>query len=121
MNNEKLQVLFVKLFLVFGVSWLTESIHYFLIITKETKIVQEFDSNMQEQCKNDVEELFFRVGSAYNLLRGVFLFVIFGCKKVVWRQFKKTVGIKSKSHSDKAGSNTRVTYTTQNSNTSCEQ
>ena len=82
-------------------------------------IVQEFDSNM---CKNDAEELFFRVGSAYNLLRGVFLFVIFGCKKVVWRQFKKTVGIKSKSHRcDKAGPNTRVTYTTQNSNTSCEQ
>ena len=117
MINEKLQVLFVKLFLVFGVSWLTESIQYFLIITKETMIVQEFDSNM---CKNDAEELFFRVGSAYNLLRGVFLFVIFGCKKVVWRQFKKRVGIKSESHSDKAGPNTRVTYTTQNSNSSCE-
>ena len=121
MNSEKLQVLFVKLFLVFGVSWLTESVHYFLIATEQTTIVQEFDSNMQEQCKNDAEVLFFRVGSAYNLLRGVFLFVIFGCKKVVWRQFKKRVGIKSESHSDKAGPNTRVTYTTQNSNTSCEQ
>ena len=117
MINEKFQVLFVKLFLVFGVSWLTESVHYFLIITKKTKIVQDSDSNM---CKNDAEELFFRVGSAYNLLRGVFLFVIFGCKKVVWRQFKKHVGIKSESPSDKAGPNTRVTYTTQNSNTSCE-
>ena len=88
------QVLFAKLFLILGLPWLLESI-YFLVFTDfsaETQIVTAFKSS---SCKNDAAEIVFRVGSGYNLLRGVFLLLIFGCKKAVWFGIRKRLGLKS--------------------------
>ena len=85
------QVLFAKLFLILGVPWLLESIHY-LLFSEETQIVAAVKSS---SCKNDALEIVFRVGSGYNLLRGFFLLLIFGCKNAVWHGIKKRIGLKS--------------------------
>ena len=88
------QVLFAKLFLILGLPWLLESIH-FLVFTNfsaETQIATAFKSS---SCKNDAAEIVFRVGSGYNLLRGGFLLLIFGCKKAVWYGIRKRLGLKS--------------------------
>ena len=85
------QVLFTKLFLILGIPWLLESIYY-LVFSKETQILAAVKSN---SCKNDALEIVFRVGSGYNLLRGVFLLLIFGCKNAIWQRIKKRLGIKS--------------------------
>ena len=91
------QVLFAKLFLILGLPWILESIYY-LIYSEETQFVEAVKS---KSCKNDALEIVFRVGSGYNLLRGVFLLLIFGCKNVVWQGIKKRLGIKSESHKRK--------------------
>ena len=99
-HKKSFQVLFAKLFLIVGLPWLLESIHY-LVFSKETQIVEAVKSN---SCKNDALEIVFRVGSGYNLLRGLFLLLIFGCKKEMWQRIKKRVGIKSESRKKKGAS-----------------
>ena len=103
------QVLFAKLFLILGLPWLLESIYY-LVFSQETQIVAAVKSS---SCKNDALEIVFRVGSGYNLLRGVFLLLMFGCKKVVWYGIKKRLGLKSDSN-PKRKANTRTSRTTYN-------
>ena len=95
--QDAFQVLFAKLFLIVGLPWLLESIYY-LVFSEETQTVEAVKSN---SCKNDALEIVFRVGSGYNLLRGVFLLLIFGCKKVMWQRIKKRLGIKSESRKRK--------------------
>ena len=95
--QDAFQVLFAKLFLIVGLPWLLESIYY-LVFSEETQTVEAVKSN---SCKNDALEIVFRVGSGYNLLRGVFLLLIFGFKNAMWQRIKKRLGIKSESRKRK--------------------
>ena len=85
------QVFFAKVFLILGLPWVCESIHYFLF----SKATQNVANVNPTSCKNDALEIAFRVVSGFNLLRGFFLLLIFGCKKVMWQRIKKRLGIKS--------------------------
>ena len=48
-------------------------------------------------CRNGFSETLFRIISCYNLLRGLFLFIMFVCKTTVIRKVKKTLGIETSS------------------------
>ena len=68
------QALYVKIFLVVGVSWLSESFHKL-----SHKTVLDHQSNI---------ETIFAIFDALNLLRGFFFFLIFICKKNVYTKMR---------------------------------
>ena len=71
-----LQVLYTKLFFVLGLLWSFEGIHAVLI-----RDGPDFE--------NPFLHYFFLTVDILNLLRGVFMFLIFVCKKTVWVKTKK--------------------------------
>ena len=68
------QALCIKLFLVLGILWGCESIHFFIHRYKD------------EECQpeNSSMEVFFRFVDFLNFCRGFFIFLIFICKRTVW-------------------------------------
>ena len=70
------QVLYTKLFFVLGLLWSFEGIHAVLI-----RDGPDFE--------NPFLHYFFLTVDILNLLRGVFMFLIFVCKKTVWLKTKK--------------------------------
>ena len=70
------QVLYTKLFFVLGLLWSFEGIHAVLI-----RDGPDFE--------NPFLHYFFLTVDILNLLRGVFMFLIFVCKKTVWVKAKK--------------------------------
>ena len=71
-----LQVLYTKLFFVLGLLWSFEGIHAVLI-----RDGPDFE--------NPFLHYFFLTVDILNLLRGVFMFLIFVCKKTVWLKMRK--------------------------------
>ena len=70
------QVLYTKLFFVLGLLWSFEGIHAVLI-----RDGPDFE--------NTFLHYFFLSVDILNLLRGVFMFLIFVCKKTVWLKTSK--------------------------------
>merc|ERR1711962_309638 len=56
-----------KMFLILGLPWFFESIHYFA----------HGNHAKSSPCSEHIVEIFFRFTSCFNLLRGFFLFLIF--------------------------------------------
>eukprot|EP00092_Neocalanus_flemingeri_P019461 GFUD01021082.1.p1 GENE.GFUD01021082.1~~GFUD01021082.1.p1 ORF type:complete len:989 (+),score=143.59 GFUD01021082.1:2-2968(+) len=77
-------VLYGRMFLVLGIPWIFESIHY---------LAHGNHEHMQNSCSSN-GEIFFRFISILNLCRGVFLFFIFVCKKPIWKNVQKTKAFK---------------------------
>ena len=73
--------MFSKLFLLFGIFWVTEAVH---------AVLDNWwlESLHEEEC-NTFTEVFFRFASGCNLLRGLFIFLAFCCKTTIWQSFKK--------------------------------
>ena len=76
-----LQFLYIKLFIVMGLLWLFDSLHFLL----------HGDHSQMDDCMTQVE-LMFRVLGCFNLSRGFFIFLIFVCKrstlsKVCWYRY----------------------------------
>ena len=82
-------MLFGKLFLVLGLPWVFESLHHLLHGNHLWK-GQRFTP-----CSTDPVEVFFRITSAFNLLRGVFLFLIFPFKRSVWNRLAVRLGVEA--------------------------
>jgi hypothetical protein len=74
------------MFLIMGLPWMFESFHHLL---------HGNHSGESSSCSNDFGEIIFRISSAFNILRGVFLFIIFPCKPAVLQQLKTRVGLQS--------------------------
>ena len=74
------------MFMILGLPWIFESIH------------QLVDSNQDERespCDNDTfQAVFFRIVSAFNMLRGLLLFLIFPCKMTIWKKLMDRFGLK---------------------------
>ena len=89
--------------MIFGLPWLSESIQYFTQsgshLHNGVKMINPVT------CRNGFSQTLFRIVSGYNLLRGLFLFIMFVCKTTVIRKVKKNLGIgtssttQSKKHS----------------------
>ena len=75
------QVMYSKLFLLFGIFWVTEAVH---------AVLDNWwlESLHEEEC-NTFTEVFFRFASGCNLLRGLFIFLAFCCKTTIWQSFRK--------------------------------
>ena len=69
-------VLYTKLFFVLGILWSFEGIHAVLI-------------RDGDDFENPFLRYFFLIVDILNLLRGVFMFLIFVCKKTVWLKTRK--------------------------------
>ena len=69
------QILYLKIFLILGVLWIIESIHYIIHNHYGAPCVSFKSINF-----------FFRIIDSCNMLRGFFLFIIFICKKNVWKK-----------------------------------
>ncbi|XP_023334178.1 uncharacterized protein LOC111705760 isoform X2 [Eurytemora carolleeae] len=70
-------ILFSKMFIVLGVLWILECIHFFN------------HSNNCEKHGDMAAEIFFRIFDVLNQLRGVFIFLIFVFKKTIWEEIKR--------------------------------
>ena len=67
-----------KMFLVLGIPWVFEGIHFFS------------HQRYQHGCHpGGFSETFFRIISIFNFSRGIFLFLIFVCKRPVWKELQK--------------------------------
>ena len=67
-----------KMFLVLGIPWVFEGIHFFS------------HQRYQHGCHpGGFAETFFRIISVFNFSRGIFLFLIFVCKRTVWKELQK--------------------------------
>ena len=69
----------MKLFFVLGILWVCESIHAIIHTEEDT----------EEKCQYSSVEVFFRAIDTLNFLRGVFIFIIFICKKTVWTKITR--------------------------------
>merc|ERR1712037_694202 len=84
-------VIYGKLFMIFGLPWLSESIQYF---TQDGSHLHNGVKMINPvTCRNGFSETLFRIVSGSNLLRGLFLFIMFVCKTTVIRKVKKNLGI----------------------------
>jgi len=77
-------MLFTKLFFILGILWTFSCLHY-LIHNHQT---QDHHNCDQEEFNTSLE-IFFRIIDCLNLLRGLFFFLIFTCKKKVLGQLTK--------------------------------
>ena len=85
--------------MIFGLPWLSESIQYFVNRDHLHNGVAMIEP---VTCKTGFSPTIFRMASGYNLLRGVFLFVMFVCKTPVIRRVKRRVGMSDVSSSTAA-------------------
>ena len=81
-----------KMVLVLGIPWIFEGIHFFSH--------QHFEHGCHP---GDSSEMLFRIFSILNFSRGIFLFLIFVCKRTVWTELKKVSWIHSLSSRCKEG------------------
>ena len=66
------QILYMKLFLILGILWTIETVHFFV------------HNHYNEPCQtNKYIKIAFRVLDSCNMLRGFFFFIIFVCKQNV--------------------------------------
>ena len=71
------QALYVRLLVVLGLLWVLEGTH---------ALITYFDTNGDEE--GAFSFYFFKIVDTLNLLRGVFIFIIFVCKGKVWESIK---------------------------------
>ena len=85
--------------MIFGLPWLSESIQYFTQphLGDGSHLHNGVKMINPVTCRNGFSETLFRIISGYNLLRGLFLFIMFVCKTTVIRKVKKTLGIETSS------------------------
>lgn len=85
--------------MIFGLPWLSESIQYFAQPERGDRSHLHNGVKMINPvtCRNGFSETLFRIVSCYNLLRGLFLFIMFVCKTTVIRKVKKTLGMETSS------------------------
>ena len=73
-----------KMVLVLGIPWIFEGIHFFS------------HQHYEHGCHpGDSGEILFRIFSILNFSRGIFLFLIFVCKRTVWTELQKISWIHS--------------------------
>ena len=69
------------MFMILGLPWIFESLH---------QLATERDS----PCNYDTfQAVFFRIASAFNMLRGLLLFLIFPCKATTWKKLMDRFGL----------------------------
>ena len=90
--SELPQVLFVKMFLILGLPWILESLHQ-LVDGNHVHLDEEGTTTRDSKCENSFREVFFRIASCFNMLRGVLLFLIFPCKASIWRKLVARFGV----------------------------
>ena len=73
------------MFLILGLPWILESLHQ-LVDGNHTHLDEEGATTRDSKCDNSFREVFFRIASCFNMLRGVLLFLIFPCKASIWRK-----------------------------------
>ena len=78
LDTREQLVLFTKLFLIMGLSWLSECIH----------IELHGDHTNMKNC-NFYVEVFLRILGGLNMIRGFFIFLVFICKPKIWNLVKK--------------------------------
>ena len=66
--------LYTKLFVIMGILWIAECLEHFL---KKTNVIEN--------------SIIFDIIAVVNMLRGFFIFIIFICKKSIWKGLKKLV------------------------------
>ena len=99
------------MFLIMGLPWVFEILHHFV----------HGNHTDTSPCANDFVEIFFRITSAFNLLRGLFLFLVFPCKWSIWQKLSARLGLgdrvvtRSKPGTDTGSGPTLVTRLTRNS------
>ena len=71
-------MLYTKICLALGIPWIFESLHY---LTHP-----HIENN---ECFS-ATEIFFKITECLYFTRGIFIFIIFICKKTVWLRLKKT-------------------------------
>ena len=71
-------MLYTKICLALGIPWIFESLHY---LTHP-----HIENN---ECFS-ATEIFFKITECLYFTRGIFIFIIFICKKTVWSRLKKT-------------------------------
>ena len=91
-----------KMVLVLGIPWIFEGIHFFS------------HQHYEQGCHpGDFGEIVFRIFSILNFSRGIFLFLIFVCKRTVWAELKKISWIHSLSSRCKEGRERAMTLETE--------
>ena len=99
------------MFLIMGLPWVFEIIHHFV----------HGNHTNTSPCASDFVEVFFRITSAFNLLRGLFLFIVFPCKWSIWQKLSARLGLeervvaRSKPATDTGSGPTEVTRLTRDS------
>ena len=99
------------MFLIMGLPWVFEIIHHFV----------HGNHTNTSPCANNFVEVFFRITSAFNLLRGLFLFIVFPCKWSIWQKLSARLGLgervvaRSKPATDTGSGPTEVTRLTRDS------
>ena len=69
------------MFLILGLPWICESLHQFVGAKDSTCTIDTF------------QKFFFRATSAFNVLRGLLLFLIFPCKATIWKKLMDKFGL----------------------------
>ena len=74
-----------------GIPWLFEGIHY---VSHEHHYKTEPSTRGPaaydfENTHSGFTDVFYRIVDVFNLLRGLFIFIIFVCKKTIWEKMKK--------------------------------
>ena len=80
------------MFLILGLPWILESLHQ-LVDGNHTHLDEEGTTTRDSKCDNSFREVFFRIASCFNMLRGVLLFLIFPCKASIWRKLVARFGV----------------------------
>ena len=90
------------MFMILGLPWIFESLHQFIK-----------DRDRDSPCDNDTfQAVFFRIVSAFNMLRGLLLFLIFPCKATIWKKLMERFGLNWCAEKGNADQRTQLTDTT---------
>ena len=73
-------MLYTKIFLALGIPWIFESLHLHYLTHPHIENNECFSAT----------EIFYKITECLYFTRGVFIFIIFICKRTVWSRLKKT-------------------------------
>ena len=102
------------MFMILGLPWIFESLHQ-LVDGNHVHDEEDGEAPRASPCDNNTfQAVFFRIVSAFNMLRGLLLFLIFPCKATIWQKLMDRFGLNwcvAKGNADPL-SRTRLTDTT---------
>ena len=82
------------MFMILGLPWIFESVHQLIESNKDYDGEDGEATEGDSPCDNDTfEAVFFRIVSAFNMLRGLLLFLIFPCKATIWKKLMDRFGL----------------------------